>query len=415
MNTYNIRDEKVMLDSDLAEICKVEVKRLNERIKRNINSFSDEDFYQLNRDEFEDLKSQFRTLENDFATFKDDFATSSLEHGGRRKLPFVFTKKGVEIAIKIMKKDIDLNYLFDEKQETNLIPFNDDLRSKIYNVRGLQIIFDFDLAKLYQVDTKRINEQIKRNSERFPEHYRFQITQQELDAIIAVSANLRSQFATSSLEHGGRRYLPFAFTEHGIAMLASVLHSDVAIKMSIKIIDSFMSMRKIIAENANLFHRLDSIENKLTINDQKFSEVFDALEEKQKQPTQGIFHDGKVFDAYSFIAGLVRKPKKSIILIDNYIDDTVLTLLTKRDKNVSVTIYTQYISKELKLDLQKHNAQYPKINIKILKNIHDRFLILDENEIYHIGASLKDLGKKLFAFSLFDKNSFDLMNKLKLG
>ncbi len=387
---YEIRNEKVMLDSDLAEHLDIEVKRLNEQVKRNLKKFTNQNRFQLTKEDLSILKSQF--------------ATSSLEHGGRRKLPFVFTKNGVEIAIEISKKNIDLTCLFKEEQESDLMIYKDDLRSKIHNIRGLQVMIDYDLAILYQTDSKVLNQAVKRNVERFPEAYKFQLNEAEKNELVT---NCDRLFA---LKHS--TVLPTAFTEHGIAMLASVLHSDFAIKMSLKIIDTFMNMRKFIADNANVFNRLDYVENKLQINDMKFKEVFDALEEKNKQPTQGVFCAGQIFDAYKFISNLVRKSQKNIVLIDNYIDDTVLTLFSKRNKNVSVTIYTQYISKELKLDLQKHNAQYPPIKIQILKDIHDRFLLLDDNEIYHIGASLKDLGKKLFGFSMFDKTSFDLMNKL---
>ncbi len=395
---YNIKNEKVMLDSDLAEILKIETKQLNKSVKRHSLEFKNSNRFQLTNDEFDELKLQKEALR---------FQNGTLKNRGKHTkfLPFVFTKNGVQIVIKILKKNIDLTYLFEAKQEVDLMLYNDNLRSKIHNIRGLQVMIDYDLAILYQVDTKRINEQVKRNSERFPETYKFQLNEAEKNELVA---NCDQLFA---LKHSS--VLPTVFTEHGIAMLASVLHSDVAIKMSLKIIDTFMNMRKFIADNANVFHRLNYVENKLQINDVKFNEIFDALEEKHKQPTQGIFYAGQIFDAYRFISDLVRKPQSSIVLIDNYIDDTVLTLFSKRNKNVSVIIYTQYISKELKLDLQKHNAQYPPIKIKILKDIHDRFLILDDNEIYHIGASLKDLGKKLFGFSRFDKKSFNLMNKLK--
>ncbi len=398
---YEIRNEKVMIDSDLADFFNMELKRLNEQVKRNIEKFTIQNRFQLTKDELSVLKSQF--------------ATSSLEHGGRRKSPFVFTKNGVEIASKILKKDIDLTYLFEEEQESELMIYQDNLRSKIHSIRGLQVMIDYDLASLYEVDTRRLREQVKRNPKRFPNDFMYQLNNDEINFMVSQNAIPSKQIL------GGTN--PYVFSEQGIASLSSVLTSNKAIAVNIKIMRAFVEMRKNITKNEFLFRKIDDIEQKqiefkITQNnknkevDASFDKIFDALEEKNKQPTQGIFFAGQIFDAYRFISNLVRKPQKNIVLIDNYIDDTVLTLFSKRSENVSVTIYTQYISKELKLDLQKHNAQYQPIKIKIMKDIHDRFLILDDNEIYHIGASLKDLGKKLFGFSIFDKTSFDLMNKL---
>jgi len=172
-------------------------------------------------------------------------------------------------------------------------------------------------------------------------------------------------------------------------------------------------MRRFMIQNAAVFARLDKIEHKLIEHDNKFEEVFKALESKEKIPSQGIFFDGQIFDAYKFISDLIRSAERSIILIDNYIDDNVLTLLTKRKTNVKATIFTGKITKQLSLDLKKHNEQYPPVEIKELKNIHDRFLIIDNKDIYHIGASLKDLGKKVFAFSKMDKEGLKILERLK--
>ncbi|MCO5230398.1 MAG: ORF6N domain-containing protein [Chitinophagales bacterium] len=279
------------------------------------------------------------------------------------------------------------------------------IESRIFTIRGEQIMLDSDLAGMYQVEIKRLNEQIKRNSERFPENFMFQLSKDEWD-------NLRSQFATSSTKHGGRRYLPFVFTEQGVAMLSAVLRSDVAVKVSIQIINAFVQMRRLIGQETIQQLRLSNIENKLVEHDQKFNQLFNALE-KNELPQKGIFFDGQVFDAYHFVADLVRKANSSIILIDNYLDDSVFTLLHKRKKEVSCTCYTKSISKSLNLDLQKHNQQYPEIALKELKTAHDRFLIIDEKELYHLGASLKDLGKKWFAFSKMNDLLEELLLKLK--
>ncbi len=195
-------------------------------------------------------------------------------------------------------------------------------------------------------------------------------------------------------------------------MLSAVLRSDTAVQVSIKIIDAFVGMRKFITANAGIFHRLDKVEQKQVETDHKFEQIFKALEDKSIKPKQGIFYDGQVFDAYVFVADLIKTAKKSIILIDNYVDETVLQLFTKRNKNVTVKIYTKNISKALKQDLEKHNAQYPKIEIEKFDKAHDRFLIIDETTVYHIGASLKDLGKKWFAFSKMEMDALDMIANL---
>ena len=235
----------------------------------------------------------------------------------------------------------------------------------------------------------------------------FQLTDSEFDS-------LRSQFETSKNSKGGRRYLPYVFTEQGVAMLSGVLKSDTAVRISIQIMTAFVAMRRFIASGVQVFQRLDNIEQKQIGYDKKFEQIFDAIESKDIKPEKGIFFDGQVFDAYKFASDLIRDAHNSIILIDNYIDDSVLTLFSKRNKNVLITIFTKEISKQLLLDLNKYNSQYPPIEVKEFKQSHDRFLIIDNKEVYHFGASLKDLGKKWFAFSKFDKEAFKLLDKLGL-
>ena len=272
-----------------------------------------------------------------------------------------------------------------------------EIENRIYTIRGQQVMLDSDLARIYQVETKVFNQTVKRNTDRFPESFCFQLTQDEFDAI-----NLRSQFVTSSLNYGGRRYLPYVFSEQGIAMLSAVLRSNIAIKVSIEIMNAFVEMRKILVNNAALFHRLDKIELKQIDADQKFEEIFKALESGKLYSEKGIFYNGQIFDAYAFVSDIIRSAQSSIILIDNYVDDTVLTLLGKRNSDVTATIYTKSISNQLRLDVQRYNSQYPPVEVEIFSNAHDRFLIIDNTELYHIGASLKDLGKKWFAFSRMD-------------
>ena len=303
-----------------------------------------------------------------------------------------------------------------------LIIDNQTIQSKIYTIRGVQIMLDEDLALLYGVESKRLNEQVKRNIERFPEKFRFQLTQEEYDNLkfqigtSSLNASLRSQFVTLEKQHGGRRYLPYVFTEQGVSMLSAVLRSKTAIEVSIKIIDSFVNMRKFLSQNASLFTRIDSIEKRQISyeikNDTKVDAILNAIEEKGTPQKQHIFYDGQIFDAYLFVSDIIKSAKSSIKLIDNYIDESTLVLFTKRDAKVDMKIYTKTISKQLKLDLEKHNAQYPKIDIEIFDLSHDRFLIIDEKDIYHFGASLKDLGKKWFAVSKMDINSFELLGKL---
>ena len=270
-----------------------------------------------------------------------------------------------------------------------------EIRNLIYTIRGKQVMLDSDLAALYQVETKNLNKAVKRNIKRFPVSFCFQLTEEEVE-------NLRFQIGTSSLNYGGRRYLPYVFTEQGVAMASAILRSDIAVKMSVQIMEAFVEMRRMLISNASLFHRLDNIELRQLEADQKFEEIFKALESDKLHSEKGIFYNGQVFDAYTFVSDIIRKAGSSIILLDNYVDDTVLTLLGKRNDNVTATILTKSISNQLRLDLQRYNSQYPAIDIEIFSDAHDRFLIIDNTELYHIGASLKDLGKKWFAFSRMD-------------
>ena len=278
----------------------------------------------------------------------------------------------------------------------------ENIQEKIFTIRGVQVMLDRDLAKLYQVETRRINEQVKRNIERFPDDFMFQLNEEEFKI-------LKSHFATSSW--GGIRKLPYAFTEQGVYMLATVLKSKVATQTTIAIMRTFTKMKNFLQNNSLMLERFERIEHRLTIHDEKIDKLFKAIEDKNIKPTQGIFFDGQIFDAYELINMLIKQAKNNIKLIDNYIDESVLTLFSKVP-DIKVTIYTKTITKQLKLDLQKYNSQYKNIEIKEFKASHDRFLIIDDRDIYHIGASLKDLGKKWFAFSKMDKDSLKILEKL---
>ncbi len=388
---WTIRNKRIILDSDLAELCQIETKVFNQTIKRNINLFSENNRFQLNNDEFDNLRSQI--------------VTSSLAYGGRRYLPFAFTKEGVEIAVKILKKDVDINFLFEEITEADLIIQNSNLHSKIHNIRGLQVMLDFDLAQLYQVKTRELNQAVKRNIERFPEDFMFELNENEMEQMV-------SQFVTPSKSYfGGSK--PYAFTEQGVTMLSSVLNSSFAIQVNLKIIRTFVQMRKFIVNNATVFQRLNNLEHKQISTDVKLDNILNAIEANEIKPKQAIFYKGQMFDAYKLVSDIIREANKSIILIDNYIDDTVLQLFTKRNKNIETTFYTQEISNTLKQDLKKHNSQYEKIEIKKIKFFHDRFIVIDEKTIYHFGVSLKDLGKKCFAFSKLDIDAKYILKGIK--
>lgn len=269
-----------------------------------------------------------------------------------------------------------------------------EIESRIFIIRGKQVMFDRDLARLYNVQTRVLNQTVKRNANRFPEQFMFQLTSEEFD-------NWKSQIVTSKSEKMGLRKLPYVFTEYGVAMLSGVLNSEIALNINIEIIQTFIDSRASTKHSPSLQRRVSEIETRLINQENKFNEIFNFIAEN-KFPQSGIFFQNQIFDAYIFSSELIAKAKRSLILIDNYIDETTLLQLSKRNKRVSCTIYTERITEQLKLDLEKHNAQYKPIEIRILKNSHDRFIILDDKELYHLGASLKDLGKRWFAFSKMD-------------
>ncbi len=297
-----------------------------------------------------------------------------------------------------------------EKGETHANRYElmriDDIQSRIYTIRGVQVMLDRDLAVLYKVETRVLNQAVKRNSDRFPEEFCFQLTDMEFD-------NWKSQIVMSNVDKMGLRRPPYAFTEQGVAMLSAVLRSDVAVEISVKIINAFVAMRRFLASNAQVFQRLDTLELKQLETDEKMEKVLNAIESREIQPKQGIFFDGQIFDAYDFVSKLFRSAKKSIVIIDNYLDDSVLTHLTKRKKNIRVTLLTNKTSKPLAQDVKKCNEQYPPIEIKEFKNAHDRFIIIDDTTVYHFGASLKDLGKKWFAFSKMDIGAVEMLTRLE--
>jgi len=271
-------------------------------------------------------------------------------------------------------------------------PYN--VEDRIFTIRGVQVMLDRDLAELYEVDTKVLNQAVKRNIERFPDSWRFQLYENEKSELVTNCDRLEK------MKHSVTN--PFVFNEQGVAMLSAVLRSDTAVDVSIRIINAFVELRKTTQSNNNFTQRMDCLELHQHKTDLKIEKIFDALEAGSARPKQGIFFAGQLFDAYAFVSDLIKSAVKSIELWDNYVDESVLVLLSKRKPDVNTCIYTKNISAALRLDIQKHRAQYPEIEVKNVSQVHDRFLIIDSEKFYHMGASLKDLGKKVFAFSLLD-------------
>ncbi|MFW0696817.1 ORF6N domain-containing protein [Aliarcobacter butzleri] len=285
----------------------------------------------------------------------------------------------------------------------DLIINENNIKNKIYNIRSLQVMLDRDLAELYGVETKHINQAVRNNQDKFMEDFYFELTDIEFE-------DLRSKILTANFSKV--RTNPKVFTEQGIYMLATILKSKVASQVTVYIIKTFANMRKLISQNISMFERFERIENRLTIHDENFNKLFSALEDKTLKLSEGIFFDGQIFDSYSFINDLLKLAQKEVILIDNYIDDTVFTLFSKYP-NINFIIYTNSINNQLKLDYEKYQKQYKNISLKTFKDCHDRFLILDKKEMYHLGASLKDLGKKWFAFSKINLKINEIINRLE--
>lgn len=300
------------------------------------------------------------------------------------------------------------------KEPEEILVNETTIKNLICVIRGQQVMLDSDLALLYQVETKALNRAVKRNEARFPEDFCFQLTEMEYE-------NLRYQFGTSSLEtngYGGRRYLPYVFTEQGIAMLSAVLRSDVAIQISIKIMNTFVEMRRFMASNSLVLNRINEIEVKQLIYqkdaDEKFDKIFTYISEHE-EVSQKIFFEGQIYDAFSLLTELIAKAKREIVLIDNYVDVGTLNILAKKQENVKAQIYTVKRTKLSPTDINNFNQQYPALSVNYTEEFHDRFLIVDRNLAYHIGASLKDAGKKCFAINRIEDrvNIRDILNRIK--
>lgn len=283
---------------------------------------------------------------------------------------------------------------------------SNQIENRIFTFREVQVMTDRDLAELYQVETRVLNQAVKRNAERFPELFRFQLNQSEFEI-------WKSQTVMSNEDKMGLRRPPYVFTEQGVAMLSAVLRSQTAIQVSIQIINAFVAMRKLYLNHSGILQRLVGIERKQIESDHKFELVFKALESRDKIPHEGLFFGGQVFDAYELTSRIIRSANHSIVLIDNYIDESTIAHLAKKKKEVTLLLLTKSISRQLTLDVQKANEQYGNFELKLFNKSHDRFLIIDNNDVYHLGASLKDLGRKWFAFSKLDKESVEsILNEI---
>ena len=289
------------------------------------------------------------------------------------------------------------------------------IRDCIFTVRGVQVMVDWDLAALYGVETRVMNQSVKRNEDRFPERFRFRLSQSEMDELI------------TNCDKSGRlkHYpgLPYVFTEQGIAMLASVLRSTTAVSVSVKIMDAFVEMRRTLAALVPVTQMLKDLQQKQLLdqakNEERFAQIFTELG-KLEIPVRGVFYDGQLWDARALVLQLIARAKRSLILIDNWANTEVLDLFAKKRKGVRLTIFTSehYDKKHVPhrkisdADVKTFNAQYPKLAVRYNETFHVRFLIIDDNELYLIGASLKDLGKKCFGFTKMDAGEIDHIKRL---
>lgn len=299
------------------------------------------------------------------------------------------------------------------KEELNVVKYEtENIKDLIYTIRGKQVMLDSDVAMLYHYTTKNVNKAMKRNINRFPEDFCFQLTKEELNTMWFQNGTTYE----NNIKYRSEKYLPYVYTEQGISMLAGILKNEIAVQVSINIMRAFIEMRKFIANNGQVFERLTSVEYKLLEHDKKFDAVFDELQkDKETEFKQQIFFNGQIYDAYILIVDIIKSAKTKILIVDNYIDDSILKMLSKKNKNVEVIILTSQNCNLNKLDIGKFNKQYPILKISYTNKFHDRFLVIDSKDLYHCGASLKDLGKKCFAISkINDMEYIEKMSKLNI-
>ena len=298
-----------------------------------------------------------------------------------------------------MKNEVEILRLQNET-------LNEDIKKMIYVVRGKQVMLDNDVARLFGYQTKDLNRNVKNNIERFPEYYCFQLTEKEYESLRCKNFTLKEN---GRGKH--RKYMPYVFTEHGITMLAGLLKSSVAVNISIKIVNSFIEMKKFFINNGRIFDRLVNLEYKQLENERNFNKLFSMLNSKE-DIKQKIFFQGQIWDSYNLIVDIIKKANSKITIIDNYVDDNILKMLSKKKNNVEVVILTSEKSNILKLDIQKFNKEYPTLKIAKTNKFHDRFIIIDNKELYHLGASIKDLGKKCFGINRIEDR--DILEQIQI-
>ena len=299
-------------------------------------------------------------------------------------------KKDISPQIEVSKCDLKKNNSGLMKSDQLSVDY---VRSRIYSIRGVEVMIDADLADMYGVETKQLKRQVKRNIERFPNDFMFELTHEEHESLRRQNGTLESGRGQHS------KYLPLVFTEQGVSQLSGVLRSPYAIEVNIRIMRAFVAMRRFLSANAGMFRRIEALEQHQTLTDQKVEQVLKRMDELAPIVTpEQIFASGCVWDAWNYVSQLVRSAKQRIVLIDNYVDERVLTLLTKRAEGVSATIHSRY-TQQFKLDIEKHNEQYhPIAFVQIPHKSHDRFLIIDD-EVFLMGASVKDMGTSLCAIT----------------
>jgi len=396
---FNIRRKDIILDRDLGKLLNIETRQLNQTIKRNKELFNNLDYFQMNEKEFFDWKSQIVMSKNDKI--------------GLRRAPYVFTIEGIKVLSTILKSDkekLTIKRIIEafENRNNSLNTSNslylreETIKNMIYNIRGKRVILDEDIAKLFQYETKMLNRQVLRNIERFPENYCFQLTEEEYNE------NLRYHFGTSS--YGGRRYLPYAFTEYGVIMLTSILKSKVAVEASIRITNTFIEMRRMISEE---FLEDKFYKNLILQNTEDIKKINETLKDLANNDfKEKIFFNGEIYDAYSKIVDIMRKSQKELIVIDAYADKTFLDMIKSINSKVTLITKTKTLLK--KIDIEKYQKQYNNLKIKYTNTFHDRFIIIDKKEIYHLGTSLNHAGNKAFAINKLEGPEIikSLLNKI---
>ncbi len=392
---YEVRGKRVMLDSDLAKLyeCNNGTKELNQLVRRHIEKFSSDMYFQLEKEEYlELLRSQIVTLK-----------VSTGQHV--KYLPYVFSREGIEVLNdlirnenkeKIYKKILNN---FQDAKNFDLVEMRANphkIGDLIYEVRGQQVMLDSDLANLYQVETKRINEAVRRNPDKFPERFTFVLTDDESELFLVANCDQKNK---NMEKRGGKYKSPRVFTEQGVAMLATVLKSDVAAKVSIAIMDAFVLMRKYISSNLMEQHYLKDMVIKHDGEIKQLQESFNKFEEK-KENVNEIYFYGRIYDAYSKIVDILKEGVEEVIIIDRYADKSVLDMIRDIKAKVILIVKRNGLLKEI--DIEKYNKQYHNLKVKYDNTYHDRYIIIDRNKVYHLGSSLNQAGSRTFSINILE-------------